>query len=216
MKPIAIFYHTYISGPGVPLEHGISIFQEQIRDMEQSGLLDAASEFYIGVSGGESNTCAISMMAPSKAKIIEHGPETCAELPTLCALQNWLPGHEDWAILYFHQKGSLYFGNATWAAWRRCMMGVVVYGWKSCVRDLEQGFDAAGPHYLTPQAFPIIGNVPYFGGNFWWAKASFLATLPKLDPNGPSRYHAEVWIGTGKRKIAVRPYANHWPMTGCV
>lgn len=216
MKPIAIFYHTYISGPGVPIDHGISIFQEQMLDMASSGLLSAASEFYIGVSGGEANASAVAMMAPEKAKIIEHGPETCAELPTLCAMQNWLPGHDDWACLYLHTKGALYKGHPTWAAWRRCMMGVVVHSWKSCIRDLEQGFDAAGPHFLTPQAYPIIGNISYFGGNFYWATARYLATLPKLDPNGPSRWHAEIWIGSGKRKIRARPYQSHWPMAGCV
>ncbi len=216
MKPIAIWYHAFVSGPTVDLDHGLSIYQEQMLALTKCGLLDAASELHIGASGGSANTCAVAMLAPAKAVVFENAMDTCGELPTLCELQKWLPGHEGWAVLYFHTKSAQYKGNATYRAWRLCMERVVLWNWKACVKDLEDGFDAAGPHWLTPQVYPIIGNVSYFGGNFWWAKASFLATLPKVDPNGPSRWHAEVWIGTGKHKIKARPYASHWPMTGCV
>lgn len=213
---LAVFYHAFPSGPGVDINHGLAIVREQMAAVESSGLLSTVNELYIGVAGGEPNTCAVAMIAPEMASVAAHGPQTCGELPTLCALQEWLPGHGDWGVLYFHTKGALYQGNGTWDAWRRCMMSVVISDWRKCVADLEQGFDCAGPHWLTPARYPIIGQFPYFAGTFWWARGSYLETLPRLDPNGPSRYEAEVWIGRSKKRINARGYADHWPGAHCL
>lgn len=215
-SPIAIFYHTFPSGPGVAIDHGLSIVGEQLNALEESGLLAEAKEFHIGVSGGDANVCAVSTLAPDKARIIPHGPETCAELPTLCALQDWLPEHQGWHVLYLHTKGALYQGHPLWAAWRHCMAGVVIQDWQKCVRDMEQGFDTVGAHWMSPAVYgPIIGEHCYFGGNFWWATSGYLSKLPKLSPNGPSRWEAEVWLGRTKDKIRFRDYKPHWPMTAC-
>lgn len=216
-KPIAIFYHTFVSGPGVAIEHGVSIVQEQIADLESSGLLSESAEFYVGVSGGVGNFCAVSTMMPQKARIVQHGPETCGELPTLCAMQDWLPDHRDWNVLYLHTKGALYQGNGTWAAWRHCMTNAVVHGWQQCIRDLDFGFDCVGAHWISPRQYgAIVGKYPYFGGNFYWATARHLLRLPKLSPNGPSRHEAEVWLGKTDQKIKHRDYSPHWPGPSCL
>jgi hypothetical protein len=216
VKPISIWYHTFVSGPTVDLDHGISIYQEQLQALEKCGLLDAANEFYIGVSGGEANACAVAMLAPPKAIVFENALDTCGELPTQLALQQWLPGHEDWAILYFHTKGAQYKGDAHYRAWRACMHNVVLWNWRACVKDLEEGFDCTGPHWVTPQQYPSLMDFPYFAGTMWWATAKYLMTLPKVDAYGPSRWEAESWVGKSNRKILVRPYATHWPGGNCM
>lgn len=216
VKPLCIFYHTFLSGPTVDFDHGLSIYQEQLQALEKCGLLDAASEFYIGASGGEANTCAVSMLAPAKAIVFENAMDTCGELPTLCELQKWLPGHEGWAVLYFHTKGAQYKGNAHYRAWRLCMEQVVLWNWKACVKDLEDGFDCCGPHWVTPQQYPSLMSFPYFGGNFWMATGRYLMTLPKVDAYGPSRWEAESFIGKSSRKIRAMNRAPHWPGGNCL
>lgn len=212
----AVFYHAYPSGPGVNINHGLSIVAEQLTSLDQSGLLAACDELYIGVSGGECNTCAVEMMAPEKAVVFGNAMDTCGELPTLYELQKWLPGHEGWAVFYFHTKSAQYEGNAGYAAWRKCMMNVVVWGWRDCVKDLSEGFDCVGPHWLEPRKYPGLMDFPFFGGNFWAANADYLMTLPQLSPFGPSRHEAESWVGKCPRKINVKPYANHWPGGNCM
>lgn len=217
MNPIAIFYHIRTSGNGVDFDHATSIVQEQFRDVDKSGLLSAATEFYVGVNGGDADTCAVSMMAPEKANIIENPMEGCGELPTLFNLQQWLPTHEDWHVLYFHTKGALHHGGTklTWASWRHCMANVVIWNWQMCVKDLNEGFDCAGAHWMTREKYPNIVGTPYFGGNFWWATAKYLSTLPTLSPFGPNRYEAEAWIGRSRRKVFARGYRDHFPGAAC-
>lgn len=210
----AVYYHTCISSissPVVDFNHGFSILEEQLGTLEQSGLLAACDELYIGVSGGEANACAVAMMAPEKATVFENATDTCGELPTLCKLQQWLPGHEGWAVLYFHTKGVTYPGHEGWTRWRHCMERVVIWNWQKCIKDLEEGFDCTGAHWLTPQKYPGLMDTPYYGGTFWWANSDYLSILPKLSPNGPSRYEAEAWIGKAPRKIRAMDHEPHWP-----
>lgn len=210
---IAIFYHVWFSD----FEHGMSIVQEQLCDLHQSGLLGNASEFHIGATGAVT-ACAVSMLAPEQAQIFINGTETCGELPTLCKLQAWLPEHKDWLVAYAHCKGAQYPKSLAWAAWRRCMMKSVVWGWEKCVRDLRQGFDVVGCHWISPQKYGVatVGKYGYFGGNIWFASARHLLELPPLSPNGPSRYDAEIWVGKLDRKIRYRDYGDHWPGPNCM
>ena len=213
---IAVWYHTYINGPTVDLDHGLSIVQEQLAALYQSGLQEACNELYIGVSGGDANVAAVAMMSPAKAVIIEHSMDTCGELPTLCALQQWLPGHEGWAVCYFHTKSAQYKGDAGYRAWRLCQQAVVVWDWQRCVKDLEDGYDCSGAHWLTPQQYPHLMATPYYAGTFWWARADYLSILPKLSPTGPSRWEAEAFIGKANRKIKFRDHRPHWPGGNCL
>lgn len=215
---IAVFYHCilHLKDPPIDFDHASHIFREAMRELDKWRLMEACDELYIGVSGGEANVIAACEMAPEKAVILPHALSTCGELPTLRAIQEWLPGHDDWFVLYFHTKGATYKGHIGWDAWRRCMLDVVVVNWQQCVKDLEQGFDCAGPHWLTPQKYPGLMDTPYFAGTFWWARADYLKILPPVDPCGPTRWDAEAWIGRSPRKIKVKCYANHWPGGPCM
>lgn len=111
---------------------------------------------------------------------------------------------DEYAVLYAHTKGALY--NTPWnAAWRRSMTRHVVSGWQDGVTLLEkEGCDAVGCHWLTrekhhePQAGKFV-TTPFFGGNFWMARASYLRTLPP--PASEHRHQAEEWIGLGDPKV---------------
>ena len=89
-----------------------------------------------------------------------------------------------------------------------------VTNWRTCVADLDSGADAVGSHWMVPPETPIGQHI--FAGNFFWAKASFLRTLPsimdreRIKMSGidslDSRYESEVWLGNGPRIPKVKDY----------
>jgi len=138
------------------------------------------------------------------------------EVPTINAIQKFSSGNPDHYVMYHHMKGLSYPPGTGLhdlsSNWRWCMQTHVVDHWQRCIGYLGQGYEVVGVHWHTPEKFPGVGHVPYFAGNFWWANGKFLATLPKLNPEGHlagGRYEAEAWLGRGKR----------WPsamdMKGC-
>lgn len=82
--------------------------------------------------------------------------------------------------LYIHTKGItstdnlLRRGNAEkykmYYYWRQYLVWGVIENWEKCVEALRT-YDVAGINY---QDMPS----PHFSGGFWWANASYLASLP--------------------------------------
>ena len=212
---IAIFYHCILSGGSVPIDTGSAchIMQEQMSALTRSGLIDAADEFYIGINGSEDDAKIARMFAPYKAKIVVHGTQTTTEIPTLNILRAWLPAHSDWYVLYHHIKGVTHPNEPAYAAWRRRMEKAVVWGWRDCVAQLDNGMDACGCHWLTPEQFPsLVHNCPFFGGTFWWSTAKYLSQLPPLPAaTWANRFEAENWIGRRRPYPKVRDFLPGWP-----
>jgi hypothetical protein len=213
MNPIAVFYHVYMGGGSIPAngENCFRIVIEQIEAMTHSGLIDSG-KIVVGVAGTESDHLAIETLFGNKAEVIHvHGS---GELPTMKLMQDYCKCNPRSYICYLHTKGAIHNGNPTFELWRHCMQKVVVMRWRECARALECGYETTGAHWLTPIQYPFIGPVPYWGGNFFWATAEYLNTLPEIDVNA-DRYQAEVWIGKSQRRPRVRDYARHFPMSGC-
>ncbi len=217
MKPIALFYHTYLGGGTIPVntDNVIRIISEQLGALKVSGLSDAASRFVIGVNGSPEDYMAVASIVPPNSEVV-HNLLGVAELPTMKIMQDHARANPDHLCCYLHTKGAIHNGDPVFETWRKCMERVVIGMWKECARMVDLGADTSGAHWLTPQNYPIIGNVPYWGGNFFWASAAYLNTLPNIDINA-DRYEAEVWIGktSKKKKIIVRDFAPHFPMQGC-
>ena len=92
------------------------------------------------------------------------------------------------------------------------MERMTVWAWRTCVADLANGTDACGCHWLTPEQFPKLVKSPFFGGTFWWAKASYLKTLPQFPAaTWANRFEAENWIGRGNPRPRVKDYLPGWP-----
>jgi hypothetical protein len=98
------------------------------------------------------------------------------------------------------------------------MENVVLHNWRRCVADMDAGADAVGAHWLTREKYGAIvnpehGGTPFFGGVFYWAKASFLAQLPPLPEKFACTadwYICEHWIGMGPLPKVV-DYIPCWP-----
>lgn len=219
MNKIAIFYHTlfFRGNPPVKCVAAQSITYEQMFEaLIPSGLLYWASEFYVGINGGDESVEIADKLIPKKAKITYHGLHQRSELQTLLILQRWLPEHPDWYVCYFHVKGGTHPHLDIFnTIWRHCMQKTVINDWVKCVSDLDDGYETVGAHWLTPELFPGMVGRPIWGGNFWWAKASFLLELPKLPDQSDNYYLPEAYIGSGRMPLA-KDYAPHWPnLPGC-
>lgn len=208
---IAVWYHCKISGQGIPDRNASEkIVAEQMRALRDSGLESAADEIHIGVNGGYWDSFALSFIIPEKAVFHVHGHDSRSELPTMCELRSWLGTHGDWAVCYHHSKGVTKPRSGEKKHHRLLMEKACIWDWKKCVSDLERGYDAVGINLVHPIKRPVLPGT-FFAGNFWWAKASYLLTLPAL-PQSVSRWcdaercMAEGWIGSSKANPRMMDY----------
>lgn len=219
---LAVFFHclVFMGRPPKLALSGVEVIQEQMTVIEESGLLDTVNHLEIGINGGEESRVYASILFPKKAKITFHGLDSYNENSTIRLLEQWLPGHPGWAVLYAHSKGATWpYNDPFRSAWRNCMTNHCVWNWRRCVHDLETGYyDAVGCHFFRPPITPPSQHI--FGGNVWWSKSDFLITLPSIMKRAriitsglkhpDSRFEAEVWIGNGPRVPRVRDYHPGW------
>lgn len=215
MKPLAVWYHCRLSGGHVPIDTmaAMGIMAEQMAALKNSGLLNEASEFYIGVNGDEEDAQLARLLCPCpKVKLLVNSPALESEIPTMTALQLWLAAHLDWYVLYHHIKGVTHPSEVFYTKWRVRMENACVMNWRRCVSDLDSGFDAVGCHWLTPEQYPSMVGSPFFGGTFWWANAKYLLQLPRLpEPSWQNRFEAESWIGRRRPYPHINDYYPGWP-----
>lgn len=197
-KPILVFYHCAISGGprNIQPDYSLEIVTEQLLLLQTTKLLDAATYVQINVNGTKPDVIAVASILPPNAKImyIWHGDRAVTEIPTLKLLRERALTTDSY-ILYFHSKGVSTPGKQI--NWRRRMeLYLIKNSWAECVLFLTKGYDTVGCHWLTPEQFPAQIKTPFYGGNFWWARSSYIATLPELPPDKwNNRYEAEHWIG---------------------
>lgn len=212
---LAVFYHCLFTGGSRPIdiEFACSLMAEQMASLKASGLESAAKEIHIGINGPESDAEIARLFAPAKARIHCHGAGSTTEIPTLNLLRAWAQSHKDWLVFNFHMKGVTH--PPLDGTWRRGMQQALISNWKMAAHDVQNGYDACGCHWLTPEKYPGIVAKPFFGGNYWWSKASYVAQLPPLpEAIWENRYEAETWIGSGVRRPRVKEYISGWPTHG--
>jgi hypothetical protein len=219
MKIIVIYHCFLFNGEPPTLREGaFAVVRNQMQRLANSGLADAASEIIVGINGGEESLEVARLIMPPKAKLVPHGLQSKNENPTLVLMENWVRANPGEAyILYFHAKGSGHDINSDYGKfdgkWRECLMQNCVDNWQRCVDDLGY-YEAVGCHWLTGQGHDHSQH--YFAGTFFWARQSYLATLPsiflrdRIKVSGlgspESRYEAEVWIGNGPRLPVIKDY----------
>jgi hypothetical protein len=202
---IKVFVHaTDITGE-------IYITLEQIGLLRESGLLDESQEVRICTHYDENSYSNLKYDLSKYNNItfkhfgIEYKDwyeyTTCLDLQRECE-----ESEEDFYALYLHNKGAFTRtpGNYNW---RKYMQYFCVERWEECVQKLDEGYDTCGASFLTDE--PIH---PYYAGNFFWAKSSYinkckrLVTPPENDfkdqfGHGYSlRFDLEIWHGSGNPK----------------
>lgn len=221
MAKIALFYHSLLFNGTPPqlLDAAAVITSEQMWRLDEVGLTAAASEFVVGMNGGDETLKIARLLVSSKAKFVMHGLDAHTENCTLFEIEKWVQDHPDWLVLYFHCKGATHpLDDPLRTNWRKCMMRNLIDNWKQCVSDLESGYDAVGCHWMTGEKTPPGQSI--FAGNFWWAQSNYLRTIPSMLTRpriiddglkaASSRYESEVWIGNGSRFPKVKDYHPEW------
>ena len=224
MKPICVVFHGlfFLGDPPRHMPNAGCIIANQICQMVDSGLWDAAHKIYFGINGGAESESVAKAIIPEKAAVRFHGLQSRNENRTVEMLINWAKSNPGCNILYLHGKGSSHDPNSDYAynvsrPWRESMMSDLVTNWRQCVADLDT-HDIACMVWLWEQGWDKSQHIP--AGTFLWVTSDFAAKLPSLylreriKQDGidsiTSRYEAEVAWGNGPRPT-VKAYRNRLP-----
>jgi len=104
---------------------------------------------------------------------------------------------------YIHSKGAVTLTKYV-NKWRKVLEYAILEKYQDNFNALESGYDVSGIFW--------IHNYQYFSGNFWWARSSYIKTLPRPVLNDwnlnsynekfwKSRYRYEVWVGINNPKV---------------
>ncbi len=184
------FIHSYTR------DGDTTILAELLASLEGSGLLTELSHLYIVNCGDPlpSSLCAALGPMSARVQIIEYSPDASrAEAPTLEMLRSFASVHRGARVLYLHTKGASHPRRcASIDEWRRMMLHFLVQLHADARKELDN-HDVVGCNLLESPR-------PHFAGNFWWANAGYLHTLPPVP--GGDRHSAEWWVLSGEEVTA--------------
>src|ERR1017187_1374997 len=192
-------YHAYLDNdvwPGMVAEY-----------VKALGAFDG--ELIVGAAGAPPAQQDLRDTLGGTATVVTVDPTS--ERGTMELVRTWALTYPEDAIGYAHTKGASQPTDFN-DRWRRSMAHHVVEGWENCRSVLEEGYDAVGCHWLHPDEFGVstMGPTPFFGGNYWLARCSYLNTLPPVPDE--DRWGSERWIGMGDPKV--HDLAPGWPGDG--
>lgn len=176
------------------------IVAEQIETLEKSGLGEACDSMTITVVGGkveEVQDMFTNLSFYSKVNIIDASLDLHQyEFPGIDAVIRIAAVKPNAKILYIHSKGVTHYQTASEQPvryWRRYLEYFTVTQWQDCVKALDY-YDVCGVDWTLS-----ISGLPFFAGNFWWSRASYILTCHL---NHTNRFDCEAFIGTGTNPIA--------------
>lgn len=199
-----LYYHFYI--PDTP-SHWELLLYEQLDCIEGSGLLHNC-EVEICVSSNRENYKKLKKIIKYYSFLKSSWFDTTIEInknhyegTTLLKLYNECSLYDN--VGYIHSKGIINLTKYT-NKWRKTLEYAIIERYCDNIDALKSGYDASGIFWMK--------NYFHFSGNFWWAKSSYIKTLPKPDINDwnlnfynddfwKSRYRYEVWIGINNPKV---------------
>tara|TARA_Y100000389_G_C17469750_1_gene529222 strand:+ start:1844 stop:4246 length:2403 start_codon:yes stop_codon:yes gene_type:complete len=202
MGDCCLFWHIYIDFeyPDV----AIQIVQRQWNKIKESGLIERCLNLYIGYVG------CVDFPIP---EIIEHprveiirreryGFEsvTTNELKRICDNKS-----EDIAILYFHNRGSTRRSSHPTQDWTIMLEEFTITRWMEAM-ELLKNYSTVGCE-LCPQPDRHVKDkvVYHYSGNFWWARADYIKTLPY--PKSRERFdECETWL---LQSVSSEDLCNH-------
>jgi hypothetical protein len=207
--PTYVYYHIAQIG------NWVEVVCDQVKALQDSGLYGFADKILFGTLG------SFPIDLPSKFEMLFHHPDVqLYEFPTLNALREHAL-REDFNVLYMHTKGVAFEEKGNTVAivtyWRKYLEHFCIGKWVECLQALEE-FDASGCEFYGPG----LNVDPHFSGNFWWAKSSYLRTLPRVEDilvskehSDPPRMKAEFWVGSN-HEIRVKELFHHGLDAYCV
>lgn len=161
------------------------IVDEILTNILDSWLLDLTDELHIWIIWWKIKT--------NNPKIIIHnfGDDMKQyEYPTLKMLQKECKDNPEMLVYYLHTKWASTPFSDNSKKWRGDMLKCVVNKCKLCIDKLSK-YDTVWTKILLE-----CDNYPrHYSGNFWWARASYINTLPPIElREHESRFYAEFWL----------------------
>jgi len=163
-----------------------SIYEDQVKLLNSSGLLDITENVYIGVSGPMPE---IDLFP--KSKIIVHNEKLQeGENQTLRKMHEMCQTIEPCKIWYIHTKGAARSPTGNTESWRKYLEHFVITKHKNCIEALDE-YDACGAEWIKHS------DISLFAGNFWWANSNYIKSLENilvghLPKECKERHHAEL------------------------
>ena len=197
----------------------VSIFNQQMSNIEKSGILDVIDEFLVvSLSQQEKNFYYIdNKIKKNKGRIVYKSSNILQyEFPAIDLIWN-KSLHEKFKICYIHCKGvSITKNNMTFyhgsndldhlkscvSDWRRYMEYFVINNYDKCLDILDE-YDCCGVNLVdSPKN--------HYSGNFWWNKSDYIKKLtPIKNLNKNDRYDCEYWIGDCRESNMYNFYTNN-------
>ena len=186
-EPFACFYHVACMG------HWREVVREQMALLERVGVKPRA--FVLGSAEDAEWVAAQGIEVLGRDERLD-----LYELPTLQAAYEWARVNPTGAVLYLHTKGVSAPGDPNKRPWRELMMEALV----GCLPHnlaLLTRYDMVGVDWQNSPTFP------HYSGNFWLARADWLASLDdpatyqasrteKVADQPWRRMFAEMWLGS--------------------
>ena len=176
---------------------------EQAELLENTGLLDAAEiNMMLHYDEQEFRWLKKRWSWNNNVKYHEFGEEyrQWHEGSTIYHIQELVHStDEEFYVCYIHHKGV----SSGTVGWRKYMEYWNIEKWKECVSKLDEGYDTCGASFLNNPPHP------FYAGNFFWAKASYLRRCkrlkspvendfqPQFSGQPHHRYDYECWHGSG-------------------
>lgn len=200
---IASFYHIWVDGDWT------APAQDYFQAVSDSGIPGSLT---VGVVGRHDQFGYLKNLIESYGVEPDSYLRTRADYEqfTLRALRKYAMANRDALICYAHSKGALKGEHPLEVAIRQSAANLLIRGWRECA-ELLLTHDAVGQHWLSPTEYPEIDR-PIFGGNFWWARADYIAILPP--PSDADRWEAEKWVGQKLDPARVKDLRPGWPTFG--
>lgn len=187
-NPIAIFIHT------ANVEGAFQRLLQFASLLEKTNLLHIANKIFLSYVGPE--TSLFHTIHPSFTVVHASMHLDEYELPTQNLLWNYAKENLNSQILYLHTKGVGKEKNECIEDWIDYMLYFCVEKWKEA-RALLKNHDTTGVDLLQEP-------VKHYSGNFWWANASYIQSLPQPyefanlqkypNPLNSLRHNQEFWI----------------------
>lgn len=187
-----IYLHTYCR------RDYASIVSNKIKKFRASGLWDKINTLFIPISGVREFDMEFFEELASfsdKIQLVQYeNPVFNNEPDTLNFIKlraEDLPA--DTPILYMHTKGVTYTHpqlRQNVESWVRYLDLYTIAKWEECVEALKTHDTASGLYVEKPR---------HYSGNFWWANAGYIKTLPYLNKeNIKPLERGEFWICSGE------------------
>ena len=185
------------------------ILLEQIQKIKESdNLYKDIEKIYCGVVGkGDMSFLNVPGLEKFELAYVHHDISQF-EFLTLEWMHDFCKRNSRSKVFYIHTKGISTYGRVhvppsparqqNIDEWRRYMEHYVLRNYQTCVDELDLS-DMVGVNWrgkgTESVITPHVGS--HFSGNFWWARASYIASLGNVREGNQKRCNAEFWLGKG-------------------